>query len=176
MDGHICSSFEISRTHENESAEVINYMKKILSETNVLSMNADEFKYTVEEEALAIRKYSETPNRLMLSARVNNKLVGMLTYDGGSRLRTKHTGVVGVSVSKEYWGNNIATKLFAELFDWAKSNGFTKKINLAVREDNQRAIELYARLGFKITGKETMSQLTDGVYYSSINMGIEFLD
>ncbi|WP_200791861.1 GNAT family N-acetyltransferase [Caloranaerobacter azorensis] len=37
----------------------------------------------------------------------------------------------------------IASQLIKELIEWAKSSGIIKKINLKVREDNERAINLY---------------------------------
>ncbi|MTI70553.1 MAG: GNAT family N-acetyltransferase [Firmicutes bacterium] len=162
---------KIRETVEDESIEVIKYMKTILRETDYLSMNPEEFAYSEEEERCAIRRYLETSNKLMLSARLDGQLVGMLTFDGGSRKRTMHTGVMGVSVSKTYWGKNIATSLLEYLFEWSKHNGVIKKINLSVREDNKRAIELYKRLGFEVEGKESMKQFTGGVYYDSVLMG-----
>lgn len=170
-DSNFIHELKITETSEKEAAQVIEYMKIILSETNYLSMEPEEFSYSEDDEREVIKKYLKTPNSLMLSAKLNGKLIGMLTYDGGSRQRTQHSGVVGVSVLKQYWGNNIATQLFKYLFDWAKQNGITKKINLSVREDNDRAINLYSRLGFEAEGKESMKQYTNGIYYASILMG-----
>lgn len=164
---------KIRETVEDEAIQVVEYMKKILEETDYLSMNSEEFKYSKEEEREAIKGYLKASNRLMLSARLDGQLVGMLTFDGGRRERTKHTGVVGVSVLKVYWGQTIATSLFEYLFHWAKRNNITKKINLSVREDNMRAIKLYKRLGFEIEGKESMKQFTNGIYYASILMGMK---
>jgi ribosomal protein S18 acetylase RimI-like enzyme len=37
--------------------------------------------------------------------------------------------------------------------DWAESSPILRKINLVVRHDNMRAIELYRRLGFVQEGR-----------------------
>ncbi|WP_430883190.1 GNAT family N-acetyltransferase [Fusibacter sp. JL216-2] len=164
------ADYIIRPTEPNEAGQVIDYMKTILSETSILSMDPEEFTFTVDEEIAVIKKYGQSVNMLMLSAIYKGEIIGMLTYGGGSRRRNKHTGVVGLSVKKEHWGQGIGGQLLTDLFDWAKNNGVTKKINLGVREDNHRAIELYNRLGFKVYGKESMAQKTDGRYYSNLLM------
>lgn len=162
----------IRENNKEDASDVLAYMHQMLGETDYLSLRPEEFTFTEEQEKRAIRSYLETPNRVMISAIMDDQIVGMLTFDSGSRERVRHTGIVGVSVLKAYWGNGVASALFDYLLDWAKGNGVTKKINLSVREDNVRAIELYKRLGFIIEGEERMKHFTNGCYYSSIHMGL----
>ncbi|MBN2655725.1 MAG: GNAT family N-acetyltransferase [Spirochaetales bacterium] len=68
------------------------------------------------------------------------------------------------------WGKGIAGSLISELFSWAPKNNITK-INLKVKEDNRRAIELYKNLGFVPEGILARDFLIDGKYYNSIAMG-----
>ena len=63
----------------------------------------------------------------------------------------KHYGTIGISVLKEYWGRGIATALLEKLISWFKEKGI-KKINLDVFENNEKAIKLYEKFGFKLEG------------------------
>ena len=53
----------------------------------------------------------------------------------------------------------------------AEIRGLTR-IELAVREDNERAIHLYKKLGFNVEGKHINSLLIDGKYYNQISMAL----
>jgi RimJ/RimL family protein N-acetyltransferase len=56
-------------------------------------------------------------------------------------------------------------------FKWANSKAVVKKIDLEVREDNLRAINLYLKYGFKIEGRISRGMLIDGKYYDLYCMG-----
>ncbi|MFH1927275.1 MAG: GNAT family protein [Chloroflexota bacterium] len=58
------------------------------------------------------------------------------------------------------------------LIDWAKDTGIIKKINLRVRTDNQRAIQLYEGKGFVREGTIRMEMFLDGKYYDHHWMGL----
>jgi RimJ/RimL family protein N-acetyltransferase len=61
--------------------------------------------------------------------------------------------------------------LLAESIQWADSNGI-KKIILNVLETNEKAINLYMKLGFEVEGiLKKDKKLSDGNYYSTILMG-----
>ena len=65
----------------------------------------------------------------------------------------------------------IGKNLLKESIVWADSNGI-KKVTLNVLETNDRAIELYKRLGFEIEGMLRQDKiLSDGKYYNTIAMG-----
>jgi RimJ/RimL family protein N-acetyltransferase len=108
-----------------------------------------------------------------LLAFVEEKLVGTLSFQGGARPRTRHTGEFGTSVLREYWGAGIASALIDSLLEWSKQGGIIRKINLRVRSDNLRAINLYRRKGFSIEGTLTKQMLVGGRYYDNLWMGLE---
>jgi RimJ/RimL family protein N-acetyltransferase len=100
-------------------------------------------------------------------------LVGTLSFESGARPRTRHTGEFGTSVLREHWDAGIASALIDSLLEWSKQGGIIRKINLRVRSDNLRAINLYKRKGFSVEGTLTKQMLVGGGYYDNFWMGLE---
>ena len=126
-------------------------MKKVKGETNFLLGYPDEIKLSYEDEKERIKKVksSETSNYFVVMK--NSKIIGCIGFNGNTARKMKHYGTIGISVLKEYWGRGIATTLLEKLISWAKEKGI-KKINLDVFENNERAIKLYKKFGFKLEG------------------------
>ena len=131
--------------------ELLDFMKKVKGETNFLLGYPDEIKLSYEDEKEHIKKVktSETSNYFVVMK--NNKMIGCIGFNGNTARKMKHYGTIGISVLKEYWGRGIATALLEKLISWAKEKGI-KKINLDVFENNERAIKLYEKFGFKLEG------------------------
>lgn len=60
-----------------------------------------------------------------------------------------------------YQGQGVASKLFVELFDWAKEVGITR-LGLTVIKDNTKAFNLYRKMGFVLEGEKVHSLMIDG--------------
>ena len=131
--------------------ELLDFMKKVKGETNFLLGYPDEIKLSYEDEKEHIKKVktSETSNYFVVMK--NNKMIGCIGFNGNTARKMKHYGTIGISVLKEYWGRGIATTLLEKLISWSKETGI-KKINLDVFENNERAIKLYEKFGFKLEG------------------------
>jgi ribosomal protein S18 acetylase RimI-like enzyme len=82
-----------------------------------------------------------------------------------------HGGVLGVGVLQDYRGQGIGTALIRAAIDMARATGLTR-IELTVREQNARAIELYERLGFVREGVKRNAVRVDGDYENLICMGL----
>lgn len=131
--------------------ELLDFMKKVKGETNFLRGYPNEIKMSYEDEKEYIKKVksSETSNYFVVMK--NNKMIGCIGFNGNTARKMKHYGTIGISVLKEYWGRGIATTLLEKLISWSKEKGI-KKINLDVFENNERAIKLYEKFGFKLEG------------------------
>ena len=131
--------------------ELLDFMKKVKGETNFLLGYPNEIKMSYEDEKEYIKKVksSETSNYFVVMK--NNKMIGCIGFNGNTARKMKHYGTIGISVLKEYWGRGIATALLEKLISWSKEKGI-KKINLDVFENNERAIKLYEKFGFKLEG------------------------
>lgn len=164
---------DIDKIQPDQAEQVLKYFKQVLRETDYVAKKADEVKLTLQEEIEIIKNYLYSENSVMLSAIVEDKIVGMLTLTGGSRIRTKHTAVMGISVSKSYWNKGIGGQLIDAMIDWAERGQVIKKINLTVREDNDKAQHLYLKKGFVLEGYESMKHFTAGTYYGCHHMGLK---
>ena len=131
--------------------ELLDFMKKVKGETNFLRGYPNEIKMSYEDEKEHIKKVksSETSNYFVVMK--NSKIIGCIGFNGNTARKMKHYGTIGISVLKEYWGRGIATALLEKLISLSKEKGI-KKINLDVFENNEKAIKLYEKFGFKLEG------------------------
>ena len=155
-----------------DAVEVLEYLEDISGETDYLSFGAGEFDMTVEEETAYLESSRLTDNRLYLIAWVDGGIVATLSYDGGRRPRTQHTGELGISVRKSHWGLGIGNALMDWLIDWARTNARVTKINLRVRIDNDSAIQLYRKKGFEVEGTIRQDLCVNGSYHDHLTMGL----
>ncbi|PFJ05038.1 GNAT family N-acetyltransferase [Bacillus cereus] len=108
---------------------------------------------------------------LFLVAEVRNRIVGFSRCEGSNLQRLSHKVEFGVCILKECWGYGIGKNLLLQSINWANENE-VKKISLQVLETNEKAINLYKKLGFEAEGVlKHDKRLSDGKYYNTILMG-----
>ncbi|MBY6801678.1 GNAT family N-acetyltransferase [Clostridium botulinum] len=92
------------------------------------------------------------------------KVVGVIGLNINSNPRTKHTASLGMMVHKAYQGNGIGKKLMSEILDLADTWLMLARIELGVFTDNEKAIKLYEKFGFKIEGTKKYAAIKNGRY------------
>ncbi|MED1470630.1 GNAT family N-acetyltransferase [Bacillus salipaludis] len=112
------------------------------------------------------------PKNLFLVAEMDERLVGYSRCEGNDLKRFAHKVEFRLGVLKDFWGYRIGKNLMKETISWADENDI-KKIGLyGVLETNEKAIELYKKLGFEIEGLMKKDRiLSDGKYYNTYIMG-----
>jgi ribosomal protein S18 acetylase RimI-like enzyme len=80
-----------------------------------------------------------------------------------------HVGALGIGIRKAYRGMGIGKRLMQTAIEDATKKG-VERIELSVFENNQSAISLYLKLGFKVEGKVEKFVKIDGVYYPALYM------
>ena len=75
-----------------------------------------------------------------------------------------HRSEFGISVAKSEWGQGIGSALLQKCIEYAKTHEI-ELLNLEVRSDNRRAIQLYERFGFRKIGTSPAYFKIDGEYY-----------
>jgi RimJ/RimL family protein N-acetyltransferase len=156
-----------------DARALLDYVEHISGESDFLSFGPGEFELTEPEEQEFIRKCLASDNQLFILGLIDDTIVAILNFSGGRRPRVRHSGEFGISVRKQYWGLGIGSLMLNTLIDWARHTQIVKKINLRVRTDNQRAIELYKRKGFAKEGTSRKEILLDGKYFDHHWMGLE---
>jgi ribosomal protein S18 acetylase RimI-like enzyme len=80
-----------------------------------------------------------------------------------------HSGILGMGVLDGYREQGIGKALMTATLDAAKAAGLTR-VELTVREHNQRALKLYEKMGFVIEGVKRRGVFLDGQYEDLICM------
>ena len=155
-----------------DAAALIAHINRVAGESDNLSRGAGEFDISPAEEADIIRKFGAAENQLFLVAVVEDDIIGDLTFSAGRRPRVRHSGELGMSVIKPYWGKGVGSLLLDGLIDWARASAVVKKLNLRVRTDNERALRLYRRKGFVEEGRQRKELFIDGDYHDLYMMGL----
>ncbi|MEA1010545.1 GNAT family N-acetyltransferase [Bacillus cereus] len=118
-----------------------------------------------------IKTDSEEMKNLFLIAEAHNRIVGFSRCEGSDLKRLSHKVEFGVCILKEFWGYGIGKNLLQQSINWADENE-VKKIFLQVLETNEKAIQLYKKLGFGVEGiLKNDKRLSDGKYYNTVVMG-----
>lgn len=161
----------IRKVDELDSKDIVELSIKMGGETNNLTFGSDDFYFTVQQQKMFISNVRKKEGCLYIVAICDNRIVGTLSFIASSRKRIMHRGEMGIGILMEYWGMGIGSALMDYFFKWASNDGIIKKVELEVREDNLRAINLYLKYGFKIEGRISMGMQVDDKYYDLYAMG-----
>ena len=156
----------------SDAGKFLEYCKIVGAESDNLTFGEEGIPFTISQEADFIRKYSGNPNSIMLVAFDEGELVGTGAVSiVSARERFAHRREIAISVRKDYWGKGIGTGLMNRLIDFCKENGATT-IELEVRSDNERAIALYKKFGFKKIGQNEKFFKINGEFVSADYMNL----
>lgn len=89
--------------------------------------------------------YYHIKNNLLYVAEVDKKIVAYILV----LIKRKKAKIYSIGVSNQFRGQKISSKLLATALVKLKKLSF-KRVVLEVRVDNNNAIELYKKFGFKI--------------------------
>lgn len=160
----------IRSVRPQDADALVDYLLKTTSQTDNLTFEPDE-RAMFADEPLFLESLEASANSLALIALVEQRIVGSLTFIGGKRPKTAHSGEFGLSVDRQWWGLGIGKALMRTLVDWASGHGITR-IALEVRSDNQRAIGLYRSFGFEEEGTRSHALNIGGRYVDLLCMGL----
>lgn len=153
--------FKIARAADAEA--LLKHIKAVGRETDFLSFDENSFEITPEREAKFIERFYNNKNELMLVACDGDKIVGNGILEAERIPRYSHRKELSVTVLREYWGQGIGSELMRRLLDFAKQSAAV--VSLVVRSDNERAISLYRKFGFREVGKfEKYFKIKDSFY------------
>ena len=135
-----------------DAADLIRYLKATTAETPYLIRESEEITLTEGQERNYIQSKLDDERELLLLGFVDGKHVGncSLMRAGGFR-RYRHRCEVGIALYQAYCGRGIGRIMLETVLEEAKKLGY-EQAELEVIADNERAIALYEKLGFRKYG------------------------
>jgi RimJ/RimL family protein N-acetyltransferase len=137
-----------------------------------LNLKPGDLTITLEQEKRLLRQYEESENSLFLIAEHQGQIVGSLTLYGGRRWSNAHVGQLGVSVRPELRSSGIGSLLLETAIAWSKEGGVVKRLEILSYETNERARQLYLKLGFEIEGLKRAAVMREGDYIDVYQMAM----
>ena len=163
----------IRQADASDAARLIKHVEGMCTDSEFTTWMPGEFSLTEEQEAELMERYRADETKVFMVAMMDDAIAGTLSFSAGNRERLRHRGEFGVGVRRHAWGNGIGGHLMDTLIAWAQDGGIINKINLRVREDNARAVELYRRKGFVLEGTVSREIAVDGEFFAVHCMGLE---
>lgn len=141
------------RSADAEDGEaLLRYMKVVTEETPFLIREPNEVTLTLEQEKRFIQSRAEDPREVLLIAEIDGVHVGNCSVMSmGSYRRYTHRCEIAVALYQKYCDSGIGTILLETALDVAKEIGY-EQAELEVISDNEPAIFLYEKLGFRKYG------------------------
>ncbi|MEM1099433.1 MAG: GNAT family protein [Planctomycetota bacterium] len=156
----------------DDAEKLIAYLDTIRRESQGIMFSPEDDLPSVEWERDWIEQRNANPQNLMLGAWSGDRLIGLGNVSGGGKFaRAQHRAELGISLSREWWGRGLGTRLLETLIEFAVADESIHVLRLCVYSFNQRAIKLYERCGFEREGARRWSvRFSDGTYADEIQM------
>lgn len=144
----------ILRNAQVEDADnLIKYLKVTASETPYLIREPDEIAITLEQEQTFIKRQMDAERELMLIATIEGRHAGNCSLMSiGNYQRYSHRCEVAIALYQDYCGAGIGKVMLETILEVAKKVGY-EQAELEVIADNEQAISLYEKLGFRKYGQ-----------------------
>lgn len=132
----------------SDAEAMLAFLKDTAGETDYLLRYPEECTEDVAGEARFLEAFCQSPNSAMLLCMVDGVPAGNVALQGNTRQKIRHRGSLALAVRKDYWGLGIATMLMETAISLAADCGMVY-LELDYMDKNQRAGNLYRRLGFQ---------------------------
>lgn len=146
-----------------DAQELLEFIRAACGETDFLLNYPEEYdSLTVEDEANYLQSINDSDTEVMIVCEVDGRIAGNCNLSIKKHIKSRHRGLLGIALYREFWGRGIGTKMFETLIAIAKEKGL-RQLELEYIEGNERGVALYRRMGFEpMCVKEDAIQLKDG--------------
>jgi RimJ/RimL family protein N-acetyltransferase len=153
---------------EDMAEEFLKLLIQLDNETKFMMFEPGERTITVEQLKTMLSN-SNNSNGVFVGVYENDELVGFISANRGIRNRIKHTAYIVIGILQNYTGKGYGRKLIEEVEKWALK-WEVNRLELLVMTHNERAINLYEKMGFYKEGIKKKSMLVDGKYIDEYYM------
>lgn len=161
----------IRRACEADASELIAYLNAAGAESDNLLFGAEGCGFDAAQGARFIASMQASNNSAMLLGLDQEKVIAVCTLQGGFRPRVAHRAELAISVSRAYWSQGVGTAMLSAAIAQARQMRL-RVLELAVCEDNVRAIRLYTRMGFQTIGRFPEYLCVDGKRADALLMNL----
>jgi ribosomal protein S18 acetylase RimI-like enzyme len=116
-----------------------------------------------------------TLGEVSLVAVAGDRVIGHLTASRDEGPVTRHVATLGMAVAPDWRGRGVGSALLTESIRWARAMG-VEKLALSVYPDNEAALALYGKFGFRQEGRLTGHSKKSIGYVDEIVMGLWLVD
>ncbi len=172
--------FELSKidssklTFRSGSVEDSKWITETLNTPEVAKFLIGIYPLTEHEVKQHLKEALKEEDRKYIVAEYEGVPVGHVGI-GPSKGRSRHISWLGIWVRREWWGRGIGTALMQKAVAVAGDYG-CKRLMLGVFSGNERALNLYRKIGFNVDLELTDIVLVDGKWRNSIIMGLDLSD
>lgn len=156
-----------------DAAEIARRMARVVKEGIYLEEEPDTLP-TGKEKEEEIRRIREDGGMYAV-AEVDGKIAGVALLRRGPLEMNRHVAKFRMWLIPGYRGLGLGKKLMEYIIDWARAHG-VEKISLDVFSNNERAIRLYKKYGFRVEGRLKRQYVLEGRYVDEIFMGLFLQD
>jgi len=161
---------EIRDATPEDAASLIDLRRTVFGESDFMLYAPDEYSESAEALAKRIDGISRSGDSRLVLAFADGALAGYLGVAGSEVPRRRHAAYVVVGVLRAHWGRGIGASMLTEVLRWAPTAGISR-LELGVMTENERAIALYERLGFRVEGTRKRAYLVRGRFVDEHVMG-----
>jgi RimJ/RimL family protein N-acetyltransferase len=140
------------------------------AETKFMLLEPGERRQTADSVRASLEAMLASDSGAIFVAENESRLIGYISAIQGDCNRNRHSAAIVAGLRLAYTGKGIGQRLFHALEDWASSANITR-LELTVMTHNERALNLYQKVGFEIEGTRRKSLMVDGLPVDEYYMG-----
>lgn len=153
----------------NDARALLLHLETVGGETDNLTFGKEGFRITEEREARFIERFRKNPDEVMYVVKYCDTVVANAVIERERIPRLSHRARLTLTVLRAFWGQGIGSRLMEMMINFAKDTG-AAVISLECRADNERAVSLYTRFGFRTVGTMERYFNINGEYHSAYLM------
>jgi len=154
-----------------DARALIGHARRVAGESDFLKAGSGERTLTPRLQTAFLDRLRTQQLGFVLKGELAGRLVAVLTVVRPQQPRLHHRAELGLSVRSAYWGQGIGRRMATLGIRLAQAQG-VRKLNLSVRADHQRALQLYRSLGFEEEGLSARALRVGRRFFAEVSMGL----
>lgn len=153
--------------------EMTRYINTLSTEDTFIRFSGEQMSLDDERKFLETAlKEIENKDMIYLCCFIRNTMVASAGIERNkvNKKRSLHIGTFGISVAQEHRGEGIGYTLMETILEEAKKLEWLRIVELDVFGNNEAAVSLYKKFGFKEAGRIPGYYLHRGVYVDGVKM------